>query len=78
VQALREAGWTFRHISERTKIPLVTVYTICKTPATLKKRSGRPQILDAASRQWLVNYIQQSSITCWMPFMEVAAHCGMK
>jgi len=78
MQTLREVGWTFRHISDHTKISLGSVHTICNTPTTPKKCTGKPGTLDAATQQWLVDYIQQNYAIRYMGFMEVAVNCGME
>lgn len=77
VKTLREAGWTFRRISDYTNISLGSVYTLCTTPTTPKKRNGRPESLDEDTRRMLINFIQQSSINRRMTFREVGMHCGM-
>lgn len=78
VQTLREVGWSLRRISDHTSISTSSVFNICNTPTTPKKRKGRPEVLSEADRQKLVEFVQQSALNRRMTFAEVGIHCGKR
>jgi len=79
VQALRNsAGWTYAHIAEDQNLPLSTVWDICQAPATPTKRKGRPFSIDSPTRGCLVATATHDAVHRQMPFVEIAALCGVE
>ena len=50
IQTLRQAGWTYKRISEATGFSINACWKICKEPATPKKRKG---ILNKIRSIWI-------------------------
>lgn len=79
VQALRfSAGWTYARIAEDQNLGISTVRDICNSPATPKKRKGRPFSIDSPTRRHLVATATQDAAHRQMPFQEIAELCGVQ
>ncbi|PUU78255.1 hypothetical protein B9Z19DRAFT_910213, partial [Tuber borchii] len=73
-----QAGWTYRRIAEDMGLSLTSVYRICESPATPKKRTGRPFSLDTPTRQRLVTTATASAVNRRLSFTEIAKLCDIQ
>lgn len=78
IQCLRnEAGWTLQKIADNQQLSIGTVWNICNSPATPRKKKGRPLKITTPIRRQLVATATLDAEHRRKPYSEIAEICGI-
>lgn len=79
IQGLRHAGWTYDRTARDQNLPRSTVWRICHTPATAKRKGkrGRKVKTDTPTPRHLVLTATATAETRQKPFIEIAQEIGI-
>jgi transposase len=75
-QVYRGLGWTYKQIAERMGKSPRQEQTACTSPATPKKKCGRPATITITMRQELVAFVRASARNRLMPYAQIPEAIG--